>query len=294
MESDKVRGRFALQAGTSVQSNYSSEPQNGSVSGASLSRHIQEAKLGYAINDKTWIDAGIFFAHVGSESWISKDNLTLSRSLVADYSPYYLSGVKLTHMWTDRLTTQILVTNRWQNVSENNTEKNLGTAIEYSFDQVVVAYNAMLGNEVSSDLNGAARKGEFRHFHNFILKNKSPEKIEWIVQADLGFQKKFEETSYSSWWGTTLMTRYKLNETQKISLRLEHFQDDDQIIIVTGQAAPFKATGGSIGFDQALEDGVMWRNEVRYLVAQDEIFPKQTNSFANDNVTLITSLDFNF
>ncbi len=294
MDSPKTRGRFALQAGTSVQSNYSSEPNRGSVSGGKLSRHIQEARIGYAINERTWVDAGIFFAHVGSESWISKDNLTLTRSLVAEYSPYYLSGVKLTRSWSDRLTTQLLVTNGWQNISENNSDKNLGTGIEYSFDQVTLAYNAMFGNEISAPLNSVFRKGEFRHFHNFILKNKSPRHFEWVAQADFGFQRKPDSSESSSWWGAVLTGRYELDENQKISLRVEHYEDPDQIILVTGQVSALNATGGSLGFDQTLDEGLIWRSEIRYLAATKSIFPRETASISKEETTITTSLAFSF
>ena len=43
---EKVRGRVALQAGTSVQANYAGEPNVGSVSGDDLARIIQEAWVG--------------------------------------------------------------------------------------------------------------------------------------------------------------------------------------------------------------------------------------------------------
>lgn len=293
LTSPKTTGRLAFQAGTSVQSNYSSEPKRGSISGGDLSRHIQEAKIGYLIGEKTRVDAGIFFAHVGSESWISRDNLVLTRSLVAEYSPYYLSGLKITHSLSERLTAQVLVTNGWQNISENNKDKNLGTGVEYNFEYVTIAYNAMFGNEVSGDLNGTPRKGEFRHFHNFILKNRSPERLEWIAQADAGFQRKPDSPDYSSWWGASFMGRYKLNETQKVAFRLEHYEDADQIIIVTGQAAPFNATGGSLGFDQTLDEGLVWRNEIRILASTESIFPKE-GALAKDNTTVTTSLAFSF
>ena len=58
---DRVHGRLALQAGTSVQNNYSGEPNVGTNSGSSLSRHLQEAYAGYRVADQTWIDAGVFF-----------------------------------------------------------------------------------------------------------------------------------------------------------------------------------------------------------------------------------------
>src|SRR5512141_1871784 len=70
----RLRGRLALQAGTSVQSNYSGESQVGSVSGPSLARHIQEAVAGFQLAPGLWVDGGIFFSHIGMESFISRDN----------------------------------------------------------------------------------------------------------------------------------------------------------------------------------------------------------------------------
>lgn len=294
LNSQKIRGRFALQAGTSVQSNYSAEPRRGSVSGPDLSRHIQEARLGYKISEKTWLDAGIFFAHVGAEAWASKDNLTLTRSLVADYSPYYLSGVKLTHSASDNLTFLVLVTNGWQNISENNTDKTLGTGVEYKFDRFSVAYNTLIGNEVSPDLNGSARKGEFRHYHNFILRSQSAKKLEWTAELDIGFQKRPSGSGFSKWLGSSLAARYTLSKNQKISLRLESFKDADQVVLVTAAPNGFNAIGGSAGFDQQLEAGLLWRTELRYLKADAKIFPKDTASFSKKNLTATTSMALAF
>src|SRR5262245_47747361 len=61
----RVRGRLALQAGTSVQSNYAAEPINGTISGPLLARHLQEAYAGYQVSRTVWIDAGIFYSHMG-------------------------------------------------------------------------------------------------------------------------------------------------------------------------------------------------------------------------------------
>lgn len=294
VSAEKLRGRFALQAGTSVQSNYAGEPNKGSVSGPDLSRHVQEARLGYKISEKTWVDAGIFFAHVGAESWISRDNLTLTRSLVADYSPYYLSGVKVTHSASDALTFQLLLTNGWQNISENNTDKNLGTGIEYSWEHLSLAYNTLIGNEVSPDLNGTPRKGEFRHFHNFILRSRNSENFEWAAQFDIGFQQKPFSSKFSQWLGGSLMGRYKIGDGQNISLRLEHFNDPDQIVLVTNRPENFSALGGSLGFDQTLEYNLLWRTELRYLVADANVFPKNTSDFSKENLTATTSLALSF
>ena len=294
VSSEKLRGRLALQAGTSVQANYSAEPTNGAVSGSDLSRHVQEARLGYKVSPKTWIDAGIFFAHVGAETWISRDNIVLTRSLVADYSPYYMSGVKITHSATDSLTLQLLVTNGWQTISENNTDKNIGTGIEYSLKNISFAYNTLLGNEMSPDLLGTPRPSEFRHYHNFIVRNKNAESLEWVAEFDFGFQKKSIGSGTSDWWGTSLLARYKISDTGKIAFRTEYFDDPDQIVIVTGQPQSLSAYGGSIGWDQTLESYLMWRTEVRYLQADEKVFPKNTSEISKNNTTVTTSLALSF
>jgi hypothetical protein len=83
---EKVRGRVALQAGTSVQANYAGEPNVGSVSGDDLARIIQEAWVGVRVSPKLWVDGGIYFSPIGWESFISWDNPTYTRSLLADHT----------------------------------------------------------------------------------------------------------------------------------------------------------------------------------------------------------------
>lgn len=289
----KIRSRLALQAGTSVQSNYASEPNRGSVSGPSLSRHIQEARVGYQIANNTWIDAGIFFSNVGAETWISRDNLVLTRSLVADYSPYYLSGAKLTHVYSDRLTLQILAVNGWQIISENNTQKTLGTGIEYNSNHWIFSYNTLFGSEISPQINSTNRPSLFRHYHNLILKTKNLSRWECVGEFDIGLQEKAETTGSSFWSGASLMGRYALNYTQKIAIRAEWFQDRDQVVLVTNTQNVFNGTGASIGFDQSLEHSLLWRTEARYLRTTQPVFPMQRD-LASHNLTTTTSLSLSF
>lgn len=294
VDAEKLRGRLALQAGTSVQSNSAAEPRRGLVSGPDLSRHIQEARLGYRVSDKTWLDAGVFFAHVGAESWISSDNLTLSRSLVADFSPYYLSGVKLNHWASDALSFQLLIVNGWQIISENNAQKTLGTGVEYSFGHYSLAYNTLFGDEVSADLNGAPRSAEFRHFHNLILRGQNSESFEWAAQFDVGFQQRPSQADFSQWIGASLMGRYNFGQGQKINLRLEGFSDPEQVIVVTGRSEGFQVYGVSVGFDRFLEHGLLWRTEVRHLTSKDRVFPEGSGDFSNQNSTFSTSFAMAF
>lgn len=89
-------------------------------------KHVYEAYAGFRPFAKAWLDLGIFGSHIGFESAISKDNRTLTRSIMADNSPYYESGARLTYEVDPKLTLTGLVLNGWQNIRETNQSKALG------------------------------------------------------------------------------------------------------------------------------------------------------------------------
>jgi hypothetical protein len=123
-----------------------------------VSRYIQEAAVGVKLTPRLWLDGGIYLSHIGSESWISRDNLTYTRSLIADYSPYYQSGVKLTWQATPSLTAQVNVVNGWQNISETNGHKAVGGRLDWAASPKVTlsAYN-LIGNETPDSVDAQLR-----------------------------------------------------------------------------------------------------------------------------------------
>ncbi|MFN5922058.1 MAG: outer membrane beta-barrel protein, partial [Bacteroidota bacterium] len=60
-------------------------------------RNIYELNAGVKLlkNDNLWLDAGVFESYLGFESPLGVNNATLTRSMFAENSPYYLSGVRL-------------------------------------------------------------------------------------------------------------------------------------------------------------------------------------------------------
>jgi hypothetical protein len=83
------RANLGLMAGNYAQYNLSSEPN--------WAQFIYEANVSVRISKKysLWLDAGILPSHIGFESAISADCWTLTRSLLAENSPYYETGIKL-------------------------------------------------------------------------------------------------------------------------------------------------------------------------------------------------------
>ena len=286
LTSPRLRGRVALQAGTSVQANYAGEPQSGSVAGPDLARHIQEAVAGIRVADRLWIDAGVYFSHIGQESWISRDNPTYSRSLIADYSPYYETGVKATWTASSKLTAQVHVLNGWQNISETNTDKAIGMRLDYAVSpHVALGYDNFIGNEAPDTAPSRPR------LFNEVFASATVDRLSAWLTVDYGMQRRAPASGNSTWWGGAAIARLRLNGTTSLSARLERYVDADQVIVATGTPYGFRVTDGSLGVDVAPFAGALWRTEVRGYRASDPIFPKHAGSgFTSHDGCVVSSL----
>ena len=95
---DRVRATFTPGFGTYMNANYADERQT--------LENIVEAYVGIRLfKDKNiWLDGGVFSSPYTNETVYSFDQLTYTRSLGAENTPYYLTGAKLTvplgPLWT--------------------------------------------------------------------------------------------------------------------------------------------------------------------------------------------------
>lgn len=273
---DRIRGRLALQAGTSVQSNYASEPKD--IGGPNLARFLQEAYAGYRLSDSTWIDAGIFLSHIGLESFISRDNLTYTRSLVADYSPYYETGIKLSTQFNDQFSGQLLILNGWQNIAETNPAKAIGTQLSYSLNpETSITYNTFFGKE----------SGALRHFHDFVLKYSPNAHWTFAGEFDFGFQ------GDSSWNGLAVFAKRSMSQTWSVVARVEQYSDPQQVLIAKSNGSAFKTWGASLGTDTQLDEKCFWRNEVRGFTSNNAIFPGDLG-FQKTSGVIVSSISVGF
>jgi hypothetical protein len=291
LDAPRVRGRLAIQAGTSVQSNYAGEPRNGSVSGPDLARFIQEAVVGAKIADNLWVDGGIFLSHLGMESFISRDNPMYTRSLVADYSPYYESGAKLTWQPTQAVTALFAVLNGWQNISETNSAKSAGMRIDYaaSSSTTFTYYNYLGDEEVDT-----ATHSQIRFFNGVGMKSNLTPDFLVFSELDYGTQGKASGSGSAHWYGGMLTGRYRVTPKVAIIGRVERYADQDQVLIATGLADGFRANGASIGLDVTPQSRMLWRTELRGFQGEKAVFPQHAGGPSKSDVFVVTSLGLTF
>ena len=282
LEAPRYRGRLAVQFGTSVQSNYAGEPRQGQLSGPSVQQYVQEAVAGYRLAEGLWVDGGIMFSHVGMESWVSRDNLTYSRALVSDYSPYYSTGVKLTWAASPRLTARLDVVNGWQNISENNEGKGAGLRLDFAPDAATtLSYYNLFTEEAGTRL---------RTF-NGVGARVARGALTLLGQADVGTQRRAPGAGgHGTWYGLLGVARARVASAAALVVRVERYDDRDQIVLATGTrpqgggtvANPaFRASGASVGVDVSPTGFAgtprrLWRTEVRGFRNRDPLFPDGT------------------
>lgn len=284
--SERVRANLAIAAGTYMNANYSAEP--------GVLKNIYEANAGIKISKKKniWVDAGIFSSHIGFESAISKDCWTLTRGILADNSPYFEAGVKVTYTTNNgKWTLSALALNGWQRITRvnGNSLMSWGTQVQIKpNDNVLLNYSTFIG----TDKPDSARL--MRIFHNFYGIFNLTSKLGLTIGFDIGTEEKTVTGSGNNTWYTPVgILRYSFNSKWAIAARVEYYNDKNGVIIPTGTSNGFQTTGYSFNIDHSPFKNVLIRLEARSFSSRDRIFAKGNNS-VKDNSFISSSIAVSF
>lgn len=280
-QTETLRANFAIQEGTYVQDNYSNEEN--------LIKNIAEANVGIALNSskKTWIDVGILPSHIGFESAISMDNLTLTRSVLAENSPYYMAGVKVNHQLNDKIEIAGLILNGWQRIKkvEGNSLPSFGTQLKYKITQ-----NSILNWSTFIGTDEVDENRKMRYFNNLYTQIQWNEHWNTIANLDYGWQQKSKKSNdFNNWFGLALVQQFKYSNQVNFNFRLESFNDVNKVIIASENLKGWNLIGYSVGVDYSPFQNVVWRNEIRMLQNQDAYFTTN-NEYTKKNFLLTSSI----
>lgn len=281
--SQKIRANLAVQNGTYVQENYAGDHP--------FFRYFHEANMGISLNKKKniWLDAGIFPSHIGYESAISSNNTTLSRSIVAENSPYYLAGAKLSFKPHKKWDANISILNGWQQIQwiQGNSLPAFGTQLSYTANQkIFINWSTFLGSIYPDSTR------RMRHYHNLFAQWNVLNKLTLIGGFDIGFEQEAKNSSrYLSWASPLFIAQYKWNSKWKTALRIEQFKDLHNIVINPINNQLFNVSSYSVNADFAANQNILLRFETRYFDSKYPIFNANGN-WQNDNFFFLGSLVF--
>jgi hypothetical protein len=283
---DNIRGNFALMTGTYAQYNMAAEQD--------LMKNIYEANVGVKISKKSnlWIDAGVMPSHIGFESAIGKDCQTLTRSILAENSPYYEAGVKIGYTSkSENWYLAAMYLNGWQRIQkiDGNQTPAFGTQVTYKpSGKTTLNWSTYVGNEQPDN------DRKWRYFHNLYGQFKLSDKTNLTAGFDIGAQQTVNGSSdYDTWFSPVIIAQYKPTAKIQLAARGEYYQDEKGVIIATGTPNGFKTFGYSANFDYLVSDNTMFRIEARSLNSKDAIFLKN-NSPTDSNFFITTSMAISF
>lgn len=285
VDHSRYRASFALQAGTYVQDNYASEPE--------LLKNIFEANVGLSINqhNNLWIDAGVFASHIGFENAVSIENWTLTRSILADNSPYYLTGAKLSYSPTEQWLIVGLIYNGWQCIQrlEGNSMPSFGTQLKFTPNKdVILNWSTFLG----TDTPDSTRR--MRYFNNFYVQQRLAKKIGLIAGLDFGAEQKSKNSSsYFFWYAYCLIFKHQLTTQFAYAIRAEYYSDKNNVIIPVESGEHFRSHGYSLTIDYSPIENIALRVEGRWLKSPNPLFLKD-NQLQTDNFFIVSSVALKF
>lgn len=276
---DNARATLSLHTGSYLQDNYAAEPIG--------YKHIYEAYAGIALTEGLWLDAGVFSSHLGAESAISKDNWTLTRSLYAENNPYFETGARLSYTPNTQWSLTGFVLNGWQNISDANQSKAIGTQIQFKpVEELLINSSSFYGNERADSLP------QNRFFHDLYLTYQATDALGIQAVFDYGTEETITAES-NSWYAVTGIVRYKLSEKFVAAVRGEHYNDENGVIIATGTPAGFQVTGFSANLDYWASPNAVLRIEGKSYNSKNDIFVKGDEP-ANSLPIVTTSICISF
>jgi hypothetical protein len=286
-QTENLRANLALGVGSYMNANYAAEE--------GVLKNIYEANIGVKLskNHDLWLDAGILPSHIGFESAISADCFTLTRSMLADNSPYFETGAKLSYTTKNgKWNMAVLVLNSWQRIQrvEGNSTPAFGHQLTYRpNEKITLNSSSFIGNDFPDD------EKRMRYFHNLYGQFQITNQFALIAGFDIGAQQKVKgSNAYNSWYSPVIIAKYSPTEKLNIAARGEYYNDKNGVIISTDTPNGFQTFGASLNVDYQLLPNLVWRTEVKTLNSKDEIFINRDNSMKKNNAMAITSLAIRF
>jgi hypothetical protein len=281
-----IRANLALMTGNYANVNLALEQ--------GVLKNIFEANVGVKLSKQKniWLDAGIFSSHIGFESAIGKDCWNLTRSILADNSPYYESGAKITYTTdNEKWLFTGLILNGWQRIQRQNGNNTLAFGHQIMFkpnSKIVLNSSSFIGSDTPDSTK------RMRYFHNFYGQVQISPKIGMVFGFDIGIEQKAKGSNdYYNWYSPVVILQYALKENMKLNFRGEYYSDKNHVIVKYADPNGFQTYSYSANFDYYFNENTLWRVEARCFTSKDKIFTNNNNP-SHTNYFITTSLAVSF
>ncbi|MBK8444801.1 MAG: porin [Sphingobacteriales bacterium] len=275
-----IRSNLAMMVGNYAQYNLSAEP--------TWAQFVYEANVGIQLSKQNnwWLDAGIMPSHIGFESAVAADCATLTRSLVAENSPYFETGVKLSYTSDNQqLYAALLLLNGWQQVQKYDDVQKPAWGMQITYSpkpNITLNYSNFIGES-----NYGVSQ---RFYHNLYAHLQMSADLRLTLGFDMG-QDFYKNPKQTVTWSTPVVIgSYQIKEKHKIAARAEYFNDSDGVIISSTENGA-QILGASINYDYQIFENVLFRTELKHYHSEQRVFfQNQTSPYNNFRITAALSV----
>jgi hypothetical protein len=256
LNTKRFHATLGLMTGDYSQYNLAAEP--------TWAKPLNEAFIGVKLSKSKnlWWDAGVYSSFIGIESAISSDCPTLTRSMVAENSPYYLSGTRVVFTSDNKKhEAGMHVLNGWQRIGWDPSivKPSLGAHYKYYIkENLSLMYGAFYGSIYPDSLS----VNRFYQHVNVAWKNGNWET--WGT-LDVGI-----ESGYL-WGAVQLMNRYTFNSHWSLSQRVELFYDPNNRCARVGANQETIIGGFTLCPTYQVSDHIALRLDTKLLQATENI-----------------------
>ncbi|MBI4264342.1 MAG: porin [Acidobacteria bacterium] len=267
-DEDRVGFRFDFDYGPVTDWVHGADPE-----GAEVIKHLQQAYLSYLAPTGTGLsfDIGKFVTQHGAEVIEAKDNWNYSRSLLFSWAiPYYHMGFRVGYSPADALTLLASVSNGWNNVRDNNSQKTYGLqAIVAPAPGVSIIQNYMVGPEQTDNTD------DIRHLADTTVTYTVNDRF--AVMGNYDYGRDGIAGGAVSWQGIGLYAKAQATPTFAVIPRWEYYNDEDGF--TTGAAQNLQEF--TLTAEVKHSQGLIMRVEYRRDWSDVDFFTK--NGVARDN-----------
>ncbi|MFD2557132.1 porin [Sphingobacterium tabacisoli] len=270
---ERMRTNLGIGVGSYMNASYGGEPD--------VLKNIYEANIGVRLSPSRdlWLDVGVLPSHIGFESALGMDCPTLTRSIMAENSPYFETGAKLSYQTENKKwQLALLVLNGWQRIQrvEGNTTPAFGHQLTFRPSE---RWTLNSSSFVGSDKPDSTR--QMRYFHNLYAQYQWSEKINFTAGFDIGAEQQEKGADkYRHWYTAVWIMQYRLNTKLALAGRMEYFKDRNGVIIAVEDERGMRALGASANVDYHILPNLVWRTELKNLALRDRSHWSATTALA--------------
>jgi hypothetical protein len=139
------------------------------------------------------------------------------------------TGIQLAYQWNDKIDTEFVIFNGWDQLPDNNSAMSYMGRIGYAFDSnttfSVLGYGGP--EQTAGSLGGTGSTGNWRDGGEFIATHKFTDKLAMDFQGDYGHEEKVVDTGGSDWYAAGAWLIYDFTDKIELAVREDYLKDKD-------------------------------------------------------------------